>query len=265
MASSQQPELFSLPRKVDSREFSPGDTDIDMPTSVSPPSRTRDYYLALNRCRSLVDVSNLARERQFHPIPYTDGVVGDLSDDDVAQAYLPSDVPEGRTPVTCRGDGNCLFRAASLCVTGRQGLHIELRCRVAMELILNAKRYVDDNYLRLGRYDRDYAHKPSDVYWWVSSRSDRKCSLEAVVAVGKYTREAKKYSCAYSMIALTNVLERPVCSVYPEDIRGSNRKDFNRLFLPYNPRFRARKPIFMMWTPSFEGHSVNHVVPLLEP
>lgn len=44
-------------------------------------------------------------------------------------------------PLTTIGDGNCLYRAVSLAVTGSQEHHNLLRLKTALELILNRQSY----------------------------------------------------------------------------------------------------------------------------
>lgn len=235
------------------------DTEVDEPTIKSPSTEGKRLYLSLQQCKNRTHLKKLAKT--FRPFPYT-LFRDELQEDDIASFYLPFDSPPDKVPVRCLGDGNCLYRAASTCLTGSEGLHIQLRCQVAAELMLHPTRYISDAYLRLGGCSP--AHKPSEMYCMLSSQNDQSSNLRTVVAAGRAARKAKQYSCMLSVIALANVLQRPVRSVYPTDIPfGPDRRDYNRLILPYNPRFRAKQEITLMWTPSFQGSRVNHFVPLI--
>ncbi|XP_062506352.1 zinc finger protein 862-like [Corticium candelabrum] len=64
--------------------------------------------------------------------------------DPVALQLFPSDAPTHHLPVCVRGDGNCLFRAASLLLTGNEeSCHKLLRLETAKELTRHNKYYSD--------------------------------------------------------------------------------------------------------------------------
>ena len=54
--------------------------------------------------------------------------------DQYSQDLVPHDAPDGRLTVRVYGDGNCLFRAASMAVFGNEDEHVTLRKRTASEL-----------------------------------------------------------------------------------------------------------------------------------
>ena len=61
---------------------------------------------------------------------------------DLAATQLyPEDAPRGYVPLAVEGDGNCLFRSASVLVYGDQGHHKELRDLVMKEMKNNAEFY----------------------------------------------------------------------------------------------------------------------------
>ena len=62
--------------------------------------------------------------------------------DKVADALLEGEFP-GLVPLAVQGDGNCLFRAASLLAFGREGQHSHLRSLTVEELNGHAEFYAD--------------------------------------------------------------------------------------------------------------------------
>ena len=62
--------------------------------------------------------------------------------DNTALMVLPKeDWMNDIKPVITRGDGNCLFNAASIAICKRETLSVELRLRTALELLINADFY----------------------------------------------------------------------------------------------------------------------------
>ena len=76
---------------------------------------------------------------------------GALRNDAYAGSIMPRDFPgcTSLSPVQIRGDGNCLFRSASVLATGKEDDHLELRLRTSIELSLNARFYAT-GLVRLG-------------------------------------------------------------------------------------------------------------------
>ena len=66
--------------------------------------------------------------------------------DDVVVELYPGDAPLGGTPLAIealKGDGNCLFRAASLLTHGDEDGHKLLRTKVIKEMEDNPDFYID--------------------------------------------------------------------------------------------------------------------------
>ena len=61
--------------------------------------------------------------------------------DSIAANLYPEDADRSLSPVRVYGDGNCLYRSASLSVCGNESRHLELRLRTAIELCNNVQRY----------------------------------------------------------------------------------------------------------------------------
>ena len=58
-----------------------------------------------------------------------------------ASNLLPTDVPEKRIPVQVKADGNCLYNAGSVSLTGDEKLSTTLRLLTAAELYLHSDFY----------------------------------------------------------------------------------------------------------------------------
>ena len=61
--------------------------------------------------------------------------------DRYSQHLVQHDATDGRLPVRVYGDGNCLFRAASMAVFGNEDEHVTLRKRTASELQSHLSTY----------------------------------------------------------------------------------------------------------------------------
>ena len=74
-----------------------------------------------------------------------------VSADRHALRIMPTDVPMIDTgimlPIVIDGDGNCLARVGSLIAFGTSQFHMDIRMRIAVEMILYKDMYLDDAYL----------------------------------------------------------------------------------------------------------------------
>ena len=61
--------------------------------------------------------------------------------DTTAANLSPEDADRSLGPVRAYGDGNCLYRSASLLVCGNESRHLELHLRTAIELCKNVQHY----------------------------------------------------------------------------------------------------------------------------
>ncbi len=61
--------------------------------------------------------------------------------DSVATILYPDDAPVNHVPVAVLGDGNCLYRAASVAVFGKENEHSNIRANVVKELVENVRYY----------------------------------------------------------------------------------------------------------------------------
>ena len=64
--------------------------------------------------------------------------------------------------------------------------------------------------------------------------------------------------------ASTNVIGRPIMSIFPDRGSAAFRSDFNRLCVPYLAQLRKKERIYIMWTPTVLNGGIQHFVPLLK-
>ena len=68
---------------------------------------------------------------------------GSFSVDRVAAGFLPQDTPTDIVPMNVVGDGNCLYRAASVLAYGREDDHAQFQAAVVQEIKDYAAAYAD--------------------------------------------------------------------------------------------------------------------------
>ncbi|KAJ7351071.1 hypothetical protein OS493_037024 [Desmophyllum pertusum] len=152
--------------------------------------------------------------------PTLAGFTNQRSIDNVAATLYPDDAPLDFKPVTCYGDGNCLFRAFSIIFFGNEDHHTEFCIRAVCELAKNEKDYLSNYYLHslMGAKNVVENLLPSSVFVNVkdSSSSYRRDVLR--------TLKSFTFAHMWHMFSLANVLGCTVQSVYP-DVQnpGTNR------------------------------------------
>lgn len=186
--------------------------------------------------------------------------------DEKSQKLIPTGKLNGKyVALLTKGDGNCLYRAASILAFGDESKHLEMRVRTVVELACNKSHYLNVPNIeeRIRAIERYIQRK--------SSREGRdKCSGELNKSVLEVEFEEEvRDTCKYSAWAsdwhlqvLPTVFRRPVKIIFPEGIRG-----LDEFFNDIRPRDRCAvlEPLVIMWTstePSDEK-VLNHFVPLV--
>ncbi|XP_076446994.1 uncharacterized protein LOC143284214 [Babylonia areolata] len=119
----------------------------------SEPTTERKIFFShvleeLQRCSSFEEVQLLAEqkkemiERFCLPVPSISNPVGSTTD---RQTWLLLE-PEVRHrcfPLCVEGDGSCFFRSLSLLLFGDEKHHVEMRCRIILEMAGNPKLFLD--------------------------------------------------------------------------------------------------------------------------
>ena len=163
---------------------------------------------------------------------------------------------DSKSALFSRGDGNCLFNSISIVLAGDESMSTELRYRCCIEMVTNKSKVLHHRmYSRLEPLSPDY---------------DEDCINCA---------EPGKWSSAWMMIAVSNLLNLPVKSVFPA-VNSTRNPVFKTLNCLFRPPFSdpAKGEITIMWTNttppqknSFsrvvkagDWWSPNHFVPLVD-
>lgn len=231
-------------------------------------------YRALQQPTSFDELKQLCNTFRLPVVKYTDGVwpnrhdIDSIANDNIH--FVDGGVPKDRLPLDVQGDGNCLYRAMSMFISGREGRHIEFRCRVVVELAVNEGKYTGDQMANgaVATYSRASIPQVFAQYtehWVCGTRFDNDGKVLSSVFRRQVmsTRQCRVWCGLWELSALANVLNRPIRSYYPGNTPYC--RDFNRTFLPFGSRFCRRHPVYVMWTPSALGAQPQHFVPLLRP
>ena len=201
----------------------------------------------------------------------------------MGQNLIPDDIFVSRSKIgkvefdaiKTSGDGNCLYRSASLILVGNEDLHLLLRLLTAIELFLHASYYVRHPKFLSGMRSPS-ADVPEDIMFtlclsdtgmkmWEST----KCREDAIKREAATGCRVSKWSVMVHLMALTNVIGRTIFSAFPKDC-SKTRPFFHDEIIPRECSFHA-DPAVMLW--SREGspnthpagwYQPNHFIPLVE-
>ena len=149
----------------------------------------------------------------------------------------------GPTPISVKGDGNCLFNAISVALFGHENASSEIRLKTFFEMSDHAMFY---------------------------ERVHAKTQIPAIsptfAQATKHCQQNGNWACAWTFHAASTVIARPIKSVYPVVNGPSDAyiRIFNTTFKPRGSR--SRQEISLMWS---GGSGVNsfwrpsHFVPLI--
>lgn len=133
--------------------------------------------------------------------------------DPVANAILAHYHYTSKAALLSTGDGDCLFNSFSAVLVGDESKSIELRFRCCIEMIVNKKKILRHRlYHKMELISPDY---------------DDDCLNCATPG---------SYSSVFMLIALSNLLNIPVESIYPT-VNGSNNIYFRTLNNIFKPPF----------------------------
>ena len=182
--------------------------------------------------------------------------------DVVALNQLPLDVPDTNLyPVLITADGNCLSRADSVLAYGVEDHHMDVRLRIAIELIQHRDYYLDVVSLSRGM-PRGVFLKPKDVVEMFAE--DFRCNISDEEVDRLYQREVhdtlklSSYFGLWGVMALASVLGVRIFSVYPQLGPKTTREKLHRWIYPRETRNPG--PAFIMWTSHRENMLKEHWV-----
>ena len=154
-------------------------------------------------------------------------------------------------PLKTVGDGNCLFRAASIAVYNDESQHMRLRRLVFQEMRDNPEWYDKDDPNYCSPFGNDLGiHLENYSYYFVTTPKDG------------------VWSDINHILALSAVLNVPILSYFPSNQRAVN--SFSRVLIGRNVSSTATSDtkIKIMWTSTkapgrIENFVPNHFVPLV--
>ncbi|KAK7109352.1 uncharacterized protein [Littorina saxatilis] len=212
---------FKLPAKSDpSRPLA----DADAPSNI---------LKRLSTSASFIDFVAIAKEvcSVLPPLCTKEGLTsGRYKTDSMSLDLYPDDGPQGLTPVSVYGDGNCLPRCGSVLAYGTEGHHLEIRARIAIELAINKDFYLNPRLSakvdNLPKFCAQYSEFYSNQV--LSSTAIERIFEEEVLHIAK----PSTYMGVWQMYAMTSVLGVPIYSVYPKYGGFTVREQVHQLILP---------------------------------
>ena len=127
---------------------------------------------------------------------------------------------------------------------------------------------LDNNYLSMGSNSLRIEGSYSEQYALFSGQYAHGNIEDIIESV--YEKEMLEMSQKnthmgmWQIWASTNVIGRPIMSIFPDRGSPAFRSDFNRLCVPYLAQLRKKEPIYIMWTPTVHHRPIQHFVPLLK-
>jgi hypothetical protein len=147
-------------------------------------------------------------------------------------------------------------------VYGTEDHHVEMRCRLTIEMALNPDKYLDAGRWGMSELDIKTIASISDQFSDLSSEGVRKTLEMETLGVVK---NAALIS-AWQLMAASEMLSVKIGSIYPVLGWASSRELLNRMFVPQ----QAQENIILhiMWSSNREGlpwehWTANHVLPLV--
>ena len=189
---------------------------------------------------------------------------------------LPHDAPQTLVPIAVNRDGNCFTRAISMAIYGTEEYHGIIRTKIVIEGVLKKHRYLNEDYLRMGSNPQQDDKILSCVFAEFSgnykaeemNQQGQEVTNMIETVYKRDMLQVRKLGAEMGMWQIfqaSNILGRPIVSVFPERGNPSYRNYFNRTVFPWNKEHRCNQPLTIMWTPSTAGGPINHFVPLLSP
>ena len=253
---------FSLPKKM---------------SRTSRPKRKVETWVEigerLQRCKTYLALKEEVKKITL-PIKVqenlTDLEIKNPTPDKISLDIYPHDAPQGYTPISVYGDGNCFTRSLSVLVYGNEEKHTELRARLCAEAVVHNEFYLDNDYLNLhGKFQADIAEYLAIVSESYSAVEHR--NWNTVVVEQIYEHEALslakngQYCSMWQLYQASNILGRPIMSIFPECMVEEYRSRSNRIVYPIRFYLRDLDPVCIMWMKcSRNARAPNHFVPVVK-
>ena len=164
--------------------------------------------------------------------------------DKMALAQLPKDLSSFLYPVMIEADGNCLSRCGSVLAYGTEAHHIDVRLRIAVELIRHKEYYLSDKHFEGRHFQAEAIARLSDKCKQHNIVPDE---LERIYQAEVHqTLKVNEYMGMWQLMALSSVLGIALFSVYPPFGPEAHRQTLHRCILPRT----ASEPVdiaYVMW------------------
>lgn len=176
---------------------------------------------------------------------------------DNGSCYL---LPEKHKHLVCgrsTPNGNCLFNSASAILYGDESNYMQLRLAVIIELMKNARRYLEIDVFET---DIIYSNDALDSAELLKNQKKENFEYQKHFA---YLSELKRMCCNFSwcslmaLYGLANVVKQPVYTIYPEVKSTLIREIYNCRIEPFQPLVVQpfnetdivfEQPLFILWT-----------------
>ena len=162
--------------------------------------------------------------------------------DYIALHHLPTDAPDGYAPVNIFGDGNCFPRTCSYLVGKNEDRYTEFRVCIVYELVQNKDIYLNDTYVSKGASIIYGRGSTVDQIAMFSEHYNPMLRLDTETLYNLELLDICKdgaYMGMWQILAAANILQHPICSVYP-DLRRIVRPDLNRRVYCYNEALNTK-------------------------
>ena len=149
-------------------------------------------------------------------------------------------------PAAVCGDGNCLFRSASLALYGNEGEHVHLRLLAAIEALLHPSLY-----------------DSSSNEYYAPYRADERLVLSEYGEFVEGLATNGSYSDMLSVLVLSSVTQKPTHTRWPILLNSTETSPMTKLVAGRG--LETIHAVNMLWTTTVtsESPSVNHFVPLI--
>ncbi|KAK7110403.1 hypothetical protein V1264_014286 [Littorina saxatilis] len=192
-----------------------------------PMSFFRDMLKSLGKVKDWTTLEALAEQHHglMQPVMMQQLDTSDFQIDEPSLALFPADVPStsSLSPIAIYGDGNCLPRCGSVLAWGTQERHLEMRARIALELIINKSHYLSDP-------DSTFCAQYSEHFL---NEKLTKAAIDNIFQLElRDIFKAGTYMGMWQVLALTSVLQHPILSIYPEYGGYTVRPHLHKLCTP---------------------------------
>ena len=152
--------------------------------------------------------------------------------------------------------------------------HVEMRCRIVIDSVLNLKNYTDHDYLmRCVSHVHKNCSNIAGYYCWYSGVKNVGNHDESLKGIQSMFMEdvmricgLKEYCGPWQFHSAANVLTTKLVVVFPSrNIQSDVRTDYNHVFCPSEIDSSKRRKFGLLWTSvcSDNRNIYNHIVPLI--